>query len=92
MCSGLGISEPRDRRKVRRQIALQAEKGDEPATIALDMMAAFGRQTGARRRGELTASYGPVKFITQGVWKDEGRWHWDEKTLRLHMEARVGSA
>lgn len=92
VCSGIGLSEPRDWRKVRRQIALAAEKGDEPATIALAMMAAYGRQTSARDRGELTASYGPVKFITLGVWKNEGRWHWDEEVLRKRASASVGTA
>jgi len=91
VCNGLGISEPRDRRKIRRAIVLQAEKGDEPPTIALDMMAAYGRQTTARKRGELTASYSVINFITRGVWKDQGRLHWNEQLLRERALAGVGS-
>jgi hypothetical protein len=91
VCNGLNLSEPRDRRRVRRAIALQAEKGDEPPTIALGMMAAFGRQSAARLRGELSASYGAVKFVCQGVWKDQGRWHWNEEVLRQRAQASVGS-
>lgn len=91
VCSALGLTKRRDRRGLRAVIELEAEKGEPPPTVALAMIAAYRKQDQARLRGELARSYGVMNFFERGVWKNEGRWHWDEKLLRQRSEAGVGS-
>lgn len=89
VCSALAIANRRKRRLLRDVIALEAEKGDLPATVALRMIEAW--KTQARRSDELRVKYGIGKFFGDGIWKDQNRWHFDENLLRLRAEARVGS-
>lgn len=89
VCSALAIANRRKRRLLRDVIALEAEKGDAPATVALRMIAAWNAQ--AKRSEELRVKFGLVKFFGEGVWKDQRRWHWDEELLRQRAQAGVGS-
>jgi hypothetical protein len=72
-------------------IELEAEKGEPPPTIALAMIASYRAQEEAVLNGTLKAVYGPMNFFERGIWKSQGRWHWDEERLRLRMEARMGT-
>lgn len=93
VCSALGIGEEqrRKRRMVRGAIRLAAEKGELPATIALDMIAAVRDQDEEYLRGRLKFKYGLAKFIGEGIWRDRDRWGWDVPAMRLQAEARAGS-
>ncbi len=89
VCSALGISNRRKRRLLRDVIALEAEKGDLPATIALAMISAWNAQ--AVNSPVLRVKFGLARFFSEGIWKDQRRWHWDEQRLRDGANARVGS-
>lgn len=89
VCSALGVANRRKRRLLADVIALEAEKGELPPTIALAMIAAWNAQAANSHR--LRVKFGLVKFFGEGVWKDQRRWHWDEELLRRQAEARVGS-
>jgi hypothetical protein len=89
VCSALAISNRRKRRLLRDVIALEATKGDLPATIALAMIAAWNAQAVNGRF--LRAKFGLARFFGEGIWKDSGRWHWDQEALRDESRARVGS-
>lgn len=88
VCSALAIAQRRKRKLLRDVIALEAEKGDAPATIALAVIAAVRDQ--AENSYLLTVTYGLEKFLGLGIWKDRRRWHWNEELLRRQREARVG--
>jgi hypothetical protein len=92
VCSALGIANRRKRRPVRLAIELAAEKGDLPATIALEMIAAVRDQDKLHLDGALKFKFGLQKFLGEGIWRDRDRWAWDTAMLRLQGEARVGSA
>lgn len=89
VCSALAVANRRKRKLLRDVIALEAEKGDPPPTIALRMIAAWRRQASSSHL--LTAKYGLTKFFGEGIWRDENRWHWNEQLLREQAHARVGS-
>lgn len=92
VCSALGISNRRKRRPVRDAIALAAEKGELPATLALDMIAAVRKQAELHASGLLRYPWGLEKFLGLGIWRDQNRWAWDVERCRLQAEARAGSA
>lgn len=90
VCSALGISNPRKRKVIGRAIELEAEKGEQPPSTALAMIAAL------RRKAELSGLLRPCgldKFLGDGLWLDEDRWYWDKDALRedrRRVEAGVG--
>jgi DNA-binding MarR family transcriptional regulator len=89
LANALSIADRRLLRKLRRVIELEAEKGEPPATIALDMIAAWREQ---ERLGHLLkCKYGMTKFFLQGIWKRKDQWHWNEELLRQRAQASVGS-
>lgn len=92
--SALGISNRRKRAPVRKAIELAAEKGELPATIALEIIAAVRRQADLHARGVLKFQYGLAKFLGDGFWRDENRWGWDNQGIRearMRAEASVGT-
>jgi len=89
--SALGLSNRRKRKPVLLAIELAAEKGELPATIALDLIAAVRGQDEEHLRGRLKFKYGLEKFLGLGIWRDRNRWAWDVEVMRLQAEARVGS-
>jgi hypothetical protein len=91
VCSALGIANRRKRRPVRLAIELAAEKGDLPATIALEMIAAVRDQDRLYLEGALKFKFGLDKFLGMGIWRNRDRWAWDTAALRLQGEARVGT-
>lgn len=91
VCSALGIANRRKRRPVRLAIELAAEKGDLPATIALEMIAAVRDQDRLHLEGALKFKFGLDKFFGMGIWRNRDRWAWDTAALRLQGEARVGT-
>lgn len=91
VCSALGIANRRKRKPVRQAIALAAEKGDLPATIALAMIAAVRDQDKLHLERRLKFKFGLQKFLGEGIWRDRNRWAWDPAEMRLQAEARVGS-
>jgi hypothetical protein len=88
MCA-LGLAKPRLRKRIRAVIALEAEKGEPPPTIALDMIAAWREQ--ARLGHLLHRKYGIMNFFELGIWKDKNSWLWNEELLRQRAQASVGS-
>lgn len=88
LANGLAITDKRVKRKLREAIALEADKGESPPTVALAMMAAWREQ--GKHSDLLKVNYGPVKFFCLGIWKNQNQWHWDESALRLAREARMG--
>lgn len=76
--SALGLRK-RKRRLIAEQLALEAEKGEVPATAALAMIAAFRRQA---EMSHLLLPCGVDKFFGDGIWRDERRWFWDKQALR----------
>ena len=91
VCSALGIGNRRRRKLLRDVIALEAEKGDLPATIALAMIAAWRRKA---ELGDLLYPCRLERFFGDPIWKDERQWPWDKQRLRdieRGREARVGS-
>lgn len=91
VCSALAIANRRKRRPVRLAIALAAEKGELPATIALDMIAAVRDQDRLHIERALKFKYGLQRFFGEGIWRDRDRWSWDTAELKLQAEARVGT-
>lgn len=91
VCSALGISNRRKRKPVRYAIAMAAEKGELPATIALELIAAVRDQDRLHLEGALKFKHGFEKFIGLGIWRDRDRWLWDTAKLELQAAARVGS-
>jgi hypothetical protein len=91
VCSALSIENRRKQPMLLRAIALAAEKGELPATIALDMIAAVRDQDVEHARGRLKYKFGLKNFIGDGIWRDRNRWAWDVEAMRLQAEARVGS-
>jgi hypothetical protein len=91
VCSALGIANRRKRRPVKLAIALAAEKGDLPATIALEMIAAVRDQDKLHLDGALKFKYGLTKFLGEGIWRDRDRWAWDTAELKQQAAARIGS-
>jgi hypothetical protein len=89
VCSALAIANRRRRRLLRDVIALEATKGDLPATIALRLIEAWNRYNAKSHL--LTVKYGLAKFVGEGIWKDERRWHFNEELLRHQGAASVGS-
>lgn len=89
VCSALAIANRRKRRLLRDVVALEAEKGDAPATVALRMIEAWNVQ--AARSAELRVKLGLARFFGEGYWKNQWRWHWDEEQRRRNAEARMGS-
>jgi hypothetical protein len=93
VASALNIAEEqrRKRRLIQSAIRRAAEKGDPPATIALDMIAAVREQDELHLRRQLKFKFGLQKFLGEGIWRDRNRWAWDPAEMRLQAEARVGS-
>ena len=91
VCSALGLANRRKRKLVRYAIALAAEKGELPATLALAMIAAVREQDARHLAGELKFKHSLTKFLGEGIWRDENRWGWDPAEMRRQAEARVGS-
>ena len=89
VCSALAVTNRRKHKLLRDVIALEAEKGDPPATIALAMIAAWNAQ--AVNSPVLRVKLGLARFFGEGIWKDGRRWHWDEEQLRRNGQASVGS-
>ena len=89
VCSALAVTNRRKHKLLRDVIALEAEKGDLPATIALAMIAAWNAQ--AVNSPVLRVKFGMARFFGEGIWKDQRRWHWDEERLRQNGHASVGS-
>lgn len=87
--SALGITNRRTKRLLRDGIALAAEKGELPPTIALEMIAAWNRQ--AANGPLLHRKFGIKNFFSDGIWRDEDRWLWNEELLRLRAGASAGS-
>jgi hypothetical protein len=85
--NALSVENGRVLRMLRRVIALAAEKGEPPATIALAMIAAVREQDAAC----LKFKFGLRKFFGEGIWRDKNRWAWDVERARREAEARVGS-
>jgi hypothetical protein len=91
-CDALGIVKRRHRLRIGAVIRLEAQRaGESPPGVAARMLRSFRRQSEAKKRGELVSIYGVMNFFELGIWKDEGRWHWDEQALKLQAVARVGS-
>ena len=91
VCSALGIANRRKRGPVKQAIAMAAEKGELPATIALAMIAAVRTQDQLHLDRKLKFKYGLEKFLGLGIWRDENRWAWDTEELDRQAQARVGS-
>lgn len=91
VCSALAIANPRKRRLIRNVIAMEADKGEPPPTIALALIAAYRRQCDLHVRRCLKFKFGIDKFFGLGHWKDENSWAWDNDEMRMQAEARVGS-
>ncbi len=89
IANALSITRRRTLREIRKQIALEADKGEPPATIALEMIAAFRKQS--ENEHQLRAHYGPEKFFGLGIWKDTRRWYWDQARIEQLAGASVGS-
>lgn len=85
--NALSVENPRVLRMLRRVVALAAEKGEPPATIALAMIAAVREQDEAC----LKYKFGLRKFFGEGIWRDKSRWAWDVERARREAEAKVGS-
>jgi hypothetical protein len=90
VCSALGITNRRKHKPVRYAIAMAAEKGELPATIALDMIAAVRDQDRLHLDRALKYKFGLEKFLGLGIWRDRDRWAWDTVELKLQGEARTG--
>jgi hypothetical protein len=91
VCDALGIVKRRHRQRMRAVIVLETEQGGWPPDIAEKMLRSERRQREARKRGELTGHYSVMNFFELGIWKDEGRWFWNEDVLRKQAEAGTGS-
>jgi hypothetical protein len=91
VCSALGLTNRRKRKPVGNAIAGAAEKGELPATIALDMICAVRDQDQLHLARQLKFKYGLEKFIGLGIWRDRNRWAWDTEQLHLQAEARTGA-
>lgn len=91
VCSAVGVSNRRKRRTIRDAVALAAEKGELPPTIALEMIAAIRDQDAAFLDGRLKYKFGLEKLVGQGYWRDRKRWGWDTEALRMRAAASVGS-
>jgi hypothetical protein len=91
VCSALGITNRRKRKPVRYAIATAAEKGELPATLALEMIAAVRDQDRLHLERALKFKFGFEKFIGLGIWRDRDRWAWDTAELKLQSEARMGT-
>jgi hypothetical protein len=91
LMSAVGMTKRRDRRRVYAVIELEASRGEPPDEIAEKMISAIGKQDKARLRGELTSHYGVMNFLERGVWKTQGRWHWNEELLQQRSVAGAGS-
>ncbi len=92
VCSALGIANRRKRKPVQLAVALAAEKGELPATIALSIVAAVREQDELHLEGQLKNKFGLEKFLGLGIWRDKNRWMWDTAEMRLQAAARVGAA
>lgn len=91
VCSALGLANRRKRKVVHGAIALAAEKGELPATLALEMIAAVRDQDELHLGRQLKFKFGLQRFLGEGIWRDRNRWAWDPAEMRLQAEARVGS-
>lgn len=89
--SALSVSNERKCKLLRGVIAMAAEKGEEPPTIALDIIAAVRDQDREYAAGHLKFTYGLNKFLGEGIWRNRNRWPWDIEALRMEAAARVGS-
>lgn len=89
-CDALGIVKRRHRLRIAAVISLEVQTGESPPGAVARMLRSFRRQSDAKKRGELVSVYGVMNFFELGIWKDEGRWHWDEQALKLEAQARVG--
>ncbi len=89
--SALSVSNERKCKLLRGVIAMAAEKGEEPPTIALDIIAAVREQAVEYVAGRLKFPYGLTKFLGEGIWRDRNLWAWDIEAMRLQAAARVGS-
>jgi hypothetical protein len=94
VCSALGIDSKsrRRRRPVKAAIANAAEKGELPATIALEIIAAVRDQAKLHLEGMVKFQFGLEKFLGLGIWRDRDRWAWDTAEMRQRAAASVGSA
>jgi hypothetical protein len=87
----LGLMKRRDYLRVWRVIAQETASDTSPGKTARAMAKAYHRQEEASLRGDLKVVYGVMNFFERGVWKNQGRWHWDEEQLRQRSGASVGS-
>jgi hypothetical protein len=73
-----GFTSKRLRPIVRSQLEQEADKGTEPASAALAMIAAWKRY--AETGDQLRFKWGAVRFFAEGYWRAPTSWPWDFAT------------
>ena len=86
---GCGFVEKRLRRVIRQVMAQDyAAKDTEPEATAKAMSQSWRSYC---TNGELLrVHYGPGKFFSLGIWRDDRLWGWDEAKIERRRAARVG--
>jgi hypothetical protein len=86
---GCGFTSTRLRKVIRDVARQEADKGVEPRTTALGMMAMWKRYAAATTT--LRFKWSATRFFAEGHWHDPDSWPWDMEAIRAQQNASVGT-